>query len=271
MYTAAEGVVTLADANYFPGLRVLHQSIRESHPVPLACFDIGLTDAQRDWAGAAEGMQVLPIPETEDIARVRPVGSGPRLAKRGKREWPLWICPYLIAASPFRRTYWIDCDAVVLRDLPELFGMLDDGPVFTPENLAPEQTPNRPQLYELLPIERDFDPSSPALNAGVSGWDLERDAGVLGAYGHAVRRAFEEPRIKEAIRWWDQGALIWAVQSSGLEARVASSLRWNLCVKHTRAHDRRYRWGEEVLAQLRADVPEAAILHWNGYQVPWSR
>lgn len=269
--SATEGVVTLADANYFPGLSVLFQSIRESHPVEVACFDIGLTDEQREWAERTDGITILPIPETEDVLDVRRKEPGRKLLKRGKREWPLWICPYLIAASPFRRTFWIDCDAVVLRDLDQLFGMLDEGPVFTAENLAPEKTPNRPELYDLLPVERDFDPERPVLNAGVSGWDLERDTPTLEAYGHAVREAFRDPRIKRAISWWDQGALIWAVQSTGMEHRVPDSTRWNRCVLHTEAADKRYDWGDRVLPELRRDAPDTAILHWNGYQVPWSR
>jgi len=268
--TADMGVITLADANYFPGLRVLYRSIRDSYPVGVACFDIGLSEEQRAWAEQQEGLCILPVPETEDIALVRRASKDRRLAKRGKREWPLWICPFLIAASPFRRTFWIDCDAVVLRDLEQLFDMLDEGPVFTRENLAPDRTANSPALYRLLPIERTFDPALPVLNAGVSGWDLERDRDILEAYGHPVREAFRSTKVKKAISWWDQGALIWGVQSTGQEHRVATSTRWNLCVKHTVAAERSYAWDESVLDELRRDVPDAAVLHWNGYQVPWS-
>lgn len=266
-----EGVVTLADHNYFPGLEVLHRSVQESHPVPVLCYDIGLTARQRRRAAELEGLTVLPVPSTPEIELVRAARPDAPIAKQGKREWPIWICPFLIAESRLRRALWIDCDAVVLRDLGELFAMLDEGPVFTPENFAPEVTPNAPELYDLLPIERDFDPSLPVVNAGVSGWDLERDANCLDAYRLAARRAFEDPRIKEAISWWDQGCLVWAIQATGSEGRVVETNRWNLCAKGTRAEGRRYRWGPGVLDELRRDVPEAAILHWNGLPVPWGK
>ena len=57
--------------------------------------------------------------------------------KPGKRIWPLWICPLLIRAAPFAEMFWLDCDLLVLRGLDELFGFLEAGPVFTPENKAP--------------------------------------------------------------------------------------------------------------------------------------
>lgn len=264
-----EAVVTLADANYFPGLEVLHRSVQESHPVPVLCYDIGIDPAQARRARSIPNLEIVPIPETERIRKVRGAGGDRKLAKRGKREWPLWICPYLIAASPYRRTIWLDCDTVCLRNLKELYDLLEDGPVFTPENLAPELTANRPELYDLLPIERDFDIDEPVVNAGVSAWDLRRDAELLEAYGFAVERAFEDERIKEAISWWDQGALVWALQKTGQEGRVLEHLRWNLCIKHTRVAGKSYDWGPEVLEELRADVPDANLIHWNGFNVPW--
>jgi hypothetical protein len=101
------------------------------------------------------------------------------LRKVGKRVWPLWICPFLIAASLYRRVFWLDADWGVLRDLGRLFDFLASGPVFTLENLAPELTANKPALCALLPT----------VNGGVSGWDLVRDAAALAAYQLPILRA----------------------------------------------------------------------------------
>jgi hypothetical protein len=270
--TAAEGVVTLADANYFPGVAMLCRSIQGSgYPVPVVCFDVGLTEEQRAWGRQhLPALQIRDLPPDRDIALIRQAPEDPALAKPGKRHWPLWICPFLIAASPFRRTFWIDADVVVLRDLEGLFRLLDSGPLFTPENLAPQATPNKPELYELLPIARSFDPARPALNGGVSGWDLERDEAVLRSYMYPIRRAFEDPAIKAAISWHDQGALIWAVQRHGLEDRVAPTTAWNRCVIHTPAFHQAFPWDPAGLEQLRDRVPDVNLLHWNGVRVPWS-
>lgn len=269
---AEHGIATLADGHYFPGLEALYWSAQESFPTPVACFDIGLSEAQRRYAAEqCPLLSILPLPETPDVARVKAAfGAAPALRKPGKRVWPLWLCPFLIAASPFRRVFWMDCDIVVLRRLGELFAMLGQGPVFTPENLAPELTANKPELYALLPIERGFDPLKPAVNGGVSGWDLERDREALEAYMLPVRRACDDPEVRDAISWHDQGALIWAIQSRGLEGRVLESRNWNLCACHTPARNKRYAWGREALEALRRDAPEANLLHWNGLPVPWS-
>jgi hypothetical protein len=165
----------------------------------------------------------------------------------------------------------MDCDVVVLRNLAELFRILEDGPFFTPENKAPHLTPNRSELYELLPIARTFDPRVPAINAGVSGWRRNRDAAAIDAYIRPVARAVEDANVREAISWHDQGALIWAIQSCGLEHRVAPDNTWNMCVDHTAIIQAPIAWDRDFLAQARARVPNANILHWNGSPPPWLR
>lgn len=268
--TRERGIVTLADANYFPGLLTLWRSVQESAPMPVACFDIGLTDEQRREAAGYADLLILPVPEIEPIRTIREaMSSAPPLAKANKRVWPLWICPVLIAHAPFRRVFWMDCDLVVLRDLATLFGFLDDGPVFTIENNAPEATPNKPALYALLPIGRPFDPNLPHVNAGVSGWDLGRDRAALDAYLYPVFRACEDERVRAAVSWHDQGALIWAIQRCGLEDRVLTDREWNLCIRHAPEPARALRWGDGFLDAARAAAPATKLLHWNGNAPPW--
>jgi hypothetical protein len=267
----AHGVVTLADANYFPGLLLLHRSIRESWPVPVVCFDGGLTEAQRRHAAeTCPDLQILALPETALLQRIRVAfETAAPLAKLIKRVWPLWICPLLIDAAPFRRVFWMDCDVVVLRHLDRLFALLDEGPVFTPENLAPLATPNRPELYALMPIRRPFDLLEPTVNGGVSGWDLDRDRVILDAYVAPIARACDDADIRRAISWHDQGALIWAIQQTGLQHRVMPTTAWNLCVVNTTLASDPVAWSDAFLAEVRTRVPQVNLLHWNGQPPPW--
>lgn len=267
-----EGIVTLADANYFPGLETLYLSAQQSRPMRVTCFDIGLTKDQRQRATAhCPLLDIQPIPDTDDIRKIKAAFEhAAPLAKVVKRVWPLWICPFLIAAAPYRRTFWIDADVVILRDLDGLFAMLDAGPVFTIENNAPEFTPNKPALYQHLPIPRAFDQAVPVANGGVSGWDLERDREVLQAYMHPIRQACQRLEVRESISWHDQGALIWAIQRHGLEHRVLRDPSWNLCIRHSPARQRRYAWGPGAIEELRQADPSAHLLHWNGHPVPWT-
>jgi hypothetical protein len=264
------GVVTLCDANYYPGLRMLHASIASSTPCDVVCYDVGLTPAQRDEAARLDGLDVLDLPDDPLIAElIAATEDCAPLAKPGKRIWPLWICPLLIRAAPLHDVVWLDCDLLVLRGLDELFAMLDDGPVFTPENNARELTPNRPELYEYLPIVRAFDPARSIVNGGVSGWRRGRDDAALAAYVRPVAAAAADRAVRDAISWHDQGALIWAIQSLGLEDRVLDSPLWNLCVRHAAVPDEALVWDNDLVARLRAALSEVRILHWNGHPVPW--
>lgn len=267
---ANAGIITLCDANYFPGLLMMYKSVQESHPCVVACYDLGLTEPQLAAAGNCHNLQLLPLPDDPLIGRIRAVmGRSPPLAKLHKRVWPLWICPILIKHAPFRDVIWLDCDLVVLRNLDQMFTLIESGPVFTPENKAPQATPNRRELYEYLPIQRRFDPLRPTVNAGVSGWRRDRDAAAIDAYIFPVERASADENVRSAISWHDQGALIWAIQACGLEHRVASSNAWNLCADNTPVARRAIAWNDDFLSVARDVVSDANILHWNGRQPPW--
>jgi len=269
----SQGIVTLADQHYFPGLTLLNQSVQESWPLPIVCFDLGMTAEQKALAAEkCPRISIVPLPRNGLVQAIRGAfETAVPLAKPNKRVWPLWICPLLIAAAPFRRVFWLDCDIVVLRNLKGLFQLLDSGPVFTPENHAPACTPNKKELYEFLPIARSFDWQEPRVNGGVSGWDLVRDKDVLEAYIHPIERACEDSRIRNAISWHDQGALIWAIQKTGLEERVAKTTAWNLSVTNTSVATISVAWDCHILTILRERVPSANLLHWNGVRVPWAR
>ena len=264
------GIITACDANYFPGLLMLHRSVQESLSCPVVCYDVGLTPLQMTQANQVANLEIVPLPKDPWIARIQEVMTlAPPLAKPNKRIWPLWICPLLIEHAPYRDVIWMDCDLIVLRNLDQLFALVAQGPVFTPENKAPHLTPNRSELYDLLPISRPFDPLVPTVNAGVSGWRKDRDGAAIKAYFYPVKRALEDLHVRSAISWHDQGALIWAIQSLGLEDRVAKSVVWNLCVDHTPIAAQPIPWNGIFLDLARATVPHANILHWNGRAPPW--
>ena len=265
------GVVTLCDNNYYPGLRQLHASVQSSFPCEVICYDAGLTSEQRAAAATRSRLRVLELPDDPLIGELmRATEDCTPLAKPGKRIWPLWICPLLIHAAPLDDVFWLDCDIVVLRGLDELFAMLEDGPVFTPENKAPESTPNAARLYELLPIARTFEPQVPVVNGGVSGWRRGRDDAALAAYVAPVMAAARNPAVRDAIAWHDQGALIWAIQSLGLEDRVLASPLWNLCVDRSPIAAETVVWDDDLPERLRASLPEVRLLHWNGRPAPWA-
>lgn len=270
------GIVTLADDNYFCGTRLLALSIEGQ--LPIVVYDLGLGEEACAWIEAHEGIERRSVPDTPLVRAIQERCGENRMAKATKREWPLWICPTLIEAAPFARAFWIDSDIVVLRELAPMVESLAEGPFLVEENLAPHACDNPPQLYDLLPIGQSLHEGNRLrLNAGLSGWDLCRDAHLLEAYQFPIRQVFLRGALpREAVRWHDQGALIWALQQAGYDDRLLRPRRFNLCVQHSALRGQRIAADADDdtlrawIAEARELERDAATVHWNGHPVPWS-
>jgi hypothetical protein len=270
------GIVTLADDNYFCGTRLLALSIEGE--LPIVVYDLGLGEEACAWIEAHEGIERRSVPDTPLVRAIQERCGENRMAKATKREWPLWICPTLIEAAPFARAFWIDSDIVVLRELAPMVESLAEGPFLVEENLAPHACDNPPQLYDLLPIGQSLHEGNRLrLNAGLSGWDLCRDAHLLEAYQFPIRQVFLRGALpREAVRWHDQGALIWALQQAGYDDRLLRPRRFNLCVQHSALRGQRIAADADDdtlrawIAEARELERDAATVHWNGHPVPWS-
>ncbi len=270
------GIITLADDAYFCGTRLLTLSC--GGRLPIIVYDLGLGEAARAWIEAQPGLERRAIPDTPLVRAIQAACGDSRLAKASKREWPLWICPTLIEDAPWPKVFWMDSDLVLLRDLEAMVQGLEEGPFVVEENLAPEATDNPAGLYDLLPLLPGLHQANRLrLNAGLTGWDRQRDAHLLEAYQFPIRQIFLRRALpRDAVRWHDQGALIWALQQAGHDDRLLRHRRWNLCVAHTALKDQRIdpmaddstllAWIEA----LRSLEQEAAVVHWNGCPLPWS-
>jgi hypothetical protein len=271
------GIITLADDNYFCGTRLLTLSC--AGRLPIIVYDLGLSEGARAWIDAQEGVSLRPIPDTPLIRAIRASPSSRSRPNAMREEWPLWICPSLIQDAPWQRVFWIDSDIVLLRDLEEMLSRLDNAPFIAEETLAPDATDNPEELYTWLPLGGPRDRRNRLrLNAGLSGWDRDRDAHLLDAYQFPIRLIFLAGVLpRDTLRWWDQGSLIWALQQAGYDDTLLQDRRWNLTVGHTAlgglrvaadADDQTLLAWIETIRQLE---PEAAVVHWNGYNpVPWS-
>jgi len=265
--TLDEGVITLADSSFFPGFVLLYESIQRSYPVPVTCFDGGLTENQRQWVDEhLVNCTVTPIPDIDDIHIVVENLGG--ISPNGTDESMLWVCPFLISNSPYQRTLWLDADLIVVDRLGGLFELIDDGPVFTLENNDPSCTANNASLYSEMPLGKNNEDATraPLVNAGVSGWDLVRDGDVIKNYIAPILEACRNEKVRQAISWHDQGCLIWAVQNSGLHERVLHDTKWNLCARHS-VKEMNYSLEENLCDQVREAYPDANIVHWNGYSL----
>ena len=138
------------------------------------------------------------------------------------RYWQAWAKPWVIAESPFLYTLWLDNDTIVDSDLTPLFEAIAQAPLLIDDgHSSPDGQFNEPGLYDRMPTGQ----TSRALNNGVMGLRMDRDGPLLRTWLDVTALAAADPTLRALIRWYDQGALIWAV--SRLAIDVKRMRPWN--------------------------------------------
>lgn len=240
------GVLTAADAGFFPGLQLLVASLGDD--VPLGIVDLGLTAEQRDWCFAQKRYEILP--------RVGPMPDDVKM-------WQGWNKPYYMATSPFDRTLWIDSDCVVIGDLQPLFHEIEQGPFVIRHWDEPYPQPNHSSLYHRFRVPVRLPPGR-GINSGVVGLKIDRDAELLEAWSGLVSHAAMDPTIRPLISWYDEGALQWALEETGTTERVLPWHGWNRFVRSQVTADP----VDYVLAV--SGQADDVIWHFSGIEKPWN-
>ena len=247
------GVVTAGDTPIFRDLQFLILSLRAFNDDPVIVYDLGLATHELQWCLDQPNVTCRPLPPlTREMARF--VGS---------HRWQAWLKPAYLLDAPFDQILWLDADCVVLDSVAGAFSRLGEGPLLLPE-VCPGSGRNHPRLYDVLPVD------SPGrqeveINNGVIGLDRQRDRALLDAWLYAVEWAIRNEGHRHLLRWYDQGALVWAISKTGLHAHVATDQAWNYPAKPA-ADVLRHAVGgrRSVLASIRDLHPEARIVHWFG-------
>ncbi len=261
-----QGIVTATDENFFPGLKMLVESIRDSNDIPFRCIDLGMSDHQKRWCydcgvNLIDGVRIVDQMATvfEGVSKYRPI----------RRFASLWAKPWLISLSPFRDTIWIDSDAVVLRPLTELFDRLKSGIVAIADGNYPAGSLNSEKLYELLPVPRLTDHY---INSGVIGLRMDRDREFLEAWKYCVTQAGIREEVRDAVAWHDQGAALWAIHKTERTDQINYELTWNHPPHGYSSEQlkerKRYRKGH-WLKDLQADHCKAGIVHYMSAPKLW--
>jgi hypothetical protein len=144
------------------------------------------------------------------------------------------------------------------------FAQVDEGPLLLPE-VCPGGGRNHSRLYESLPVDNAGRGREIEMNNGVIGLDLPRDRALLDAWLYAVEWAIQNEGHRHLMRWYDQGALLWAIAKTGLEAHVKSDQTWNYPAKPVPGFLRdAVRDRQSLLESIRDAHPEARVVHWFG-------
>jgi hypothetical protein len=252
--SSRQGIVTAGDSPIFRDLQFLIQSLQSSYSGPVVIYDLGMSTSELQWCLNQPNVTCRPLPPMT-AAMARYVGM---------HRWQPWLKPTYIADAPFDRILWLDADCVVLDPVEELFERLDEGPVLLPE-VCPGGGRNHARLYELLPIADAQRHHAFEINNGVIGLDRHRDRELLAAWLYAVDWAITNDGRRHLMRWYDQGAFLWAILKTHAETHISSEQKWNfpakpvsIIIRH--AIENRL----SLLDAIRYFHPEASIVHWYG-------
>lgn len=240
------GVITACDPAFFPGFQLLFHSLRG---VPVTLFDLGLSPLQRAWC-EERSIPLMTIP-----LRMHTAVYG----------WQSWNKPLYLAASPYKYTLWMDCDCVARSSLMPLFDALKEKPLIMRHWNPVYYQPNDNVLYERFPTLTRF-ASKRLINAGVIGICKSRDLDSIWfrTWRDMVKRAMRDADLQARISFWDEGALIWALEATASVEIVTDRQAWNYFVTMEDVG------GMRGLMRALPTPSDQAIWHFSGPEKPWS-
>jgi hypothetical protein len=203
------GIITAGDSNVFPGIQILHASIKNK--INFLCYDIGFTEKQKEWA-----MHNNLLTKSIDI----PDGH------KNIPKWQTYLKPWFLDDSPFEYTLWIDSDCIVVGDL-SLVEYVEKRKTFFSQHWIKQNLlkKNSKELYEKFPVKSSY---IPCVNAGVFGINklthylLIKDWKTL-----LIKGITEDRQLLKHIAIYDEGALNWAIQNHCTQEDVKNDYRYN--------------------------------------------
>ena len=217
--------------------------------IPVTLFDLDLLPAQRAWC-RERGISLQQVP-LEIPATVN--------------GWQSWNKPLYLEASPYERTLWLDCDCVLRGSLLPLFEVLKEKPLILRHWDTAYPRLNDERLYERFPVKSRF-ATTRFINAGVLGIQKKRDLAApwFRAWHGLVQNAASDTELRSWVSYWDEGALIWALEKTASVELVTDRQEWN-----------RFLWTLEIenlpklVSTLEAPTDDV-IWHVAGYPKIWS-
>lgn len=258
----SHGVMTAAGASYFPGLQHLRESISQFTPsCSIACVDLGLSTIQQDWYHS-QNIQLIEMLDVVPSQLLKAFSEERDRTQSFQQSKLLWPRPWLVAASPFENTLWIDADAVVIRPLDDLFLEIEKGVVVYTDTNHPPSSPNHPHLYQLLPVP---EVTAKFVNSGVLGVQRGRDDDLIESWKYCVEQAAKRLEVRRLISWHDQGALLWALHKTKRTHLIRQEVTWNSPPHGFNASRRveRKRYPKATfLTDIQRDHPQIGIVHY---------
>lgn len=193
----------------FPGFQILAHTLKG---IPVTLIDLGLLPAQRAWCNE-RGIPLM----TAELKMPAPV-----------KGWQIWNKPFYLEASPYEDTLWMDCDTCAPGSVVPLLESIDAGPLILRHWDEAYDYPNDESLYDLFPTRTRF-ANKRLLNAGVLGIRKSRDlrADWFLTWRDMVLKSIGSAKLRSLISYYDEGALIWALEATASVELITNRQEWN--------------------------------------------
>jgi len=138
-------------------------------------------------------------------------------------SWRVFLKPYAITESPFRKTFWMDSDMFVIRSLDGLFKKIDHGPVFSSETYGGWRYAKG--FLEFMP-EKIENNNNIHINSGLIGFNLDRDIDckILSEWKKVIEYVDKSPSLREIPNLGDQDCLLWTVEKLKVENFIMGNI-----------------------------------------------
>lgn len=242
------GIVTAADARYFPGVQLLYASMVHTHTgLHMQAYDIGWTPAQKEWASRQPLLTVVewpnpPIPHT--------------IVK-----WPQYNRPFFLRGSMFDLSIWMDADCVIKQDLNPLIGYVLQKPFIVANQMC---SPIDRKMYDYIPgcsTRECF-----TLSSGVFGWMKERafDKLIIDTWCDLTNFiVFHPDRLDLLMINSDESILRIVAQKLNIIEDIWWDVRWNAIV------ETRHPTVASALTDYHLNRADDYISHFYGFPKPW--
>jgi len=257
------GIITASDDAFFPGLRLLVESV--DGVLPIVIYNLGLTNEQLRWLEGYD-CQIKPS--------IKHFGCS-------FHWWQTWNKPYYIADSQYKIKLWLDSDICVIGTLYPLLDRLKTRG-FAVRHPAQGQSYPRPtgkRLYDLFPVAKKL----PFINAGVLGFNMmnPKDVTILDNYVGMANAIRKYTYLMKCCAHADEHLIQWAIEKAEDEEFIVDIQGWNLLAS---AMARKWRveyiepiqdYGLEYdkmqlsTQEYAKEHPGIDILHLTGYPKLW--
>ena len=263
----ARGIITGANKKHWSCLGALAIAAHEQH-LGFAVADHGLLPTQR---AELDRIGVWWIEHEKPV--LNPSNREHIIVAHPHAWWKPWICK----ASPFRRTAWIDSDAVIVSDISLLFStdkmFISDQTLLAGDNdriygnllrLVHGQSPDQSSVYQ----------QCRHLNSGIMAWT--KGEAIINEWIVVTSRYLQDREILNTCNVRDQSSLLSVLMRRIEQGQTVDFLppEWNypadgLTSKSLKKRQRVSRHPVKFLADARQRNPGAKIVHWLGNPKPW--